>query len=82
MSTDNVAQGAMYGGAGTAWVMFGLSINEWAVILSTAVAIAGGLVHIWVLLRKEKRDSELHRQRMEVHLDSEETDGQGAAGDP
>lgn len=62
---DQGAVGAMYGGAGTAFAVWGLQLSDWAAIVSAAVALLGLVVHIWATWRKDRRAEEIHRATLE-----------------
>lgn len=64
-TTDSAAQAAMYGGAATTLMFWGMNVSEWAAVISAGVALAGGVVHIWSLLQRNKREIEVHRLKME-----------------
>lgn len=70
---DGAAQGALYGGATAGWVLFTLSMSEWAIAISTAIAIAGFVVHTWVLLKRHKREVDEHERRMEGPVANKKT---------
>lgn len=46
-------------------VMWGLSVPEVAVIVSTAVAVLTFCIHVWYTLRKDARAQAAHEQRMD-----------------
>lgn len=75
-TVDIGAQGAMYGGAGTAITVWGLQLSDWAAIISAAVAVLGLIVHIWATWRKDRRAEELHRATLEEIRDGNQNQAQ------
>lgn len=67
-ATDAVAliaaKTATYGGGASALV-FGLNANEVAAILGVLVAVAGLCVQVFYNRRRDRREAEYHRERME-----------------
>ncbi len=63
-SLDTASQSAMYGGAATTGILWGLSVSEVAVFLSAFVAVLGFIVHTWATIRKDKREAERHAAAM------------------
>jgi len=61
---DAPAQTAMYGGAGASIAFLGMGVNEWAAIISAAVAVIGGLYHLWVLSQRRREEKLEHKARM------------------
>lgn len=64
-----VSQGSnvsLYGGAATAFTLWGLHLSELGVIVSSSVAVIGLAVQVWVRWRQDKRDREFHLVRMET----------------
>lgn len=57
------AQTMTYGGAGTT-VASGLSFNEWGVVIGAVVGLVGLAFQVWLGMRREKRERELHRMKM------------------
>jgi membrane protein implicated in regulation of membrane protease activity len=53
------------GGAASTVALWGLSVPDWAVIVSAAVAVAGFFLHFFATMRKEKRAQELHAAQLE-----------------
>jgi len=68
-TVDTVGQGAMYGGAATTGVLWGLAVSDVAVILSMVVAVLGFLVHAWATIRKDRRELEHHKAKMAAVVD-------------
>lgn len=64
-TTERTGASLTYGGASTALAMWGLSVSEWAVIISTLVAIGGFCIQLYHARRKEKRAQELHVAQLE-----------------
>lgn len=67
---------ATYGGAASAFVFWGLRLADWGVIVSALVAVTGLAVQVFMTLRRDKRERELHRARMET-LHSGDTESHG-----
>lgn len=64
-----------YGAVTSTFVFWGLQISDVAAIVSAVVAVLGLLVHIWALVRKERRATEQHRLVMEkLHSASPQID--------
>jgi len=61
---EPTAQTMTYGGGGTA-VLAGLSLNELGVVIGILVGLAGLALQVWLGLRRDKREQELHRRRLE-----------------
>ena len=63
-SVDTAGQAAMYGGAATTGVLWGLSVSEVAVVISMIVAVLGFIVHTWAVVRKDRREAQEHAAQM------------------
>jgi hypothetical protein len=55
----------MYGGAAVTGVLWGLSVPDWAVIISMLVAVMGFIVHAWATVRKDRREAAAHDAQMQ-----------------
>ena len=51
-----VASVANYGGAGTAVIVWGLSLPEWAAVVSMTVAVLGFGLQVYLAARVVRRD--------------------------
>lgn len=67
------AQAATYGGAGGAFVLWGLHLSDLGVIVSAIVALAGFAVQLYLAVVRERREREFYRQRMETMRDDADT---------
>lgn len=66
---QHVAQysnGALYGGTASAFTLWGLNLSELGVIVSALVAVVGLGLQLYVMLRRERREREYHKVRMET----------------
>ena len=73
---DAAAQGATYGGAGSA-VFFGLQANEFAALVGATVAVLGFVVQLLHVIAKERRARELHRAELEALKNGVVSSGKG-----
>lgn len=64
-SVEVAARTATYGGATSAVAAWGLSWPEIAAIVGAVVAIAGLAVQVWAAIRRDRREAELHRRRID-----------------
>lgn len=64
---DTAGQSAMYGGAASAGIMWGMSLSEIAVLISAIVAVLGFILHTWATFRRDRREMEHHLQETEQH---------------
>ena len=55
-SVTTVAQAATYGGAAGAVVASGLSLSQWAAIVSMTVAVLGFALQVYMASRKVRQD--------------------------
>ena len=60
---ETTAQTMTYGGAGTA-IVSGITLSQIGVVVGIAVGIVGLALQIWYTMRRDRREQELHRQRM------------------
>lgn len=65
-TVSQAAVTTMYSGAAGAVVIWGLRLSDLGVIISTVIALAGFAVQIYVFIARERRERELHRNRMET----------------
>lgn len=61
---ETIAQTTTYAGAVTAITFWGLSVSEWAVIASAAVALLGFVFTVVMRLRRERREIREHNAKM------------------
>ncbi len=61
---DIPAQGALYGGAVSSITFLGIGAGEWAAIISAAIAVVGGLVHIYCQTARRRDERAEHLARM------------------
>ena len=60
---EQTAQTMTYGG-GSAAVVSGLNANEIGVIAGIIIGLIGLVFQVWVGLRRDKRDAEIHKKAM------------------
>jgi hypothetical protein len=80
---DHAAQVTTYAGASSAAVFWGLQISDIGVIVSALVAVLGFCLHVWLSLRRERREQQQHRLVMEKMSGAKTSDvaaGQGDGG--
>jgi hypothetical protein len=61
------AEAGAYGGAGTATLLWGMSVSEVAVTASAIFAGLSFLVHLYFSWRRDKREQALHDLELEDH---------------
>lgn len=61
---EPVSQSMTYGGAATA-VIGGLTLSQIGVVVGIFVGISGLILNAWYTFRKDRREVELHRARMD-----------------
>lgn len=64
-----LGEATTYLAAATSGVLWGFSISDLAVLVSTGVAVFGFLLHLWATLRRDRRQTEAHRLMMEKAKD-------------
>jgi len=71
------AEAGAYAGAGTATVLWGLSVSEWAVTVSAVFAGLSFLIHLyfsWRRDRREQREHDLALEKINGNASSERED--------
>lgn len=64
-TVDHAALLTTYGGAVTSMTLWGLRLSDISVMVSAFVAILGFGVHLWITLKRNGREQELHTIHME-----------------
>ena len=64
-SQETVAKYATYGGAATASLFGGFSVNEWAAIFGVIIALAGLVLQTYFKWREDERRAKYWRHRNE-----------------
>lgn len=57
---EQASSAATYVGTTAAVTLWGLSISDVAVIVSTTVAVLGFALHLWLSIRRERREKVRH----------------------
>lgn len=65
-ATDHTALFTTYGGVIASVTLYDLRISELGVIVSALVAVSGFMLHLWITLKRNQREKELHRLQMEI----------------
>lgn len=73
MIANKTADVAMYGGAASSLVLWGLRVGDVAAMVSAVIALLGFAVHVWATLRRDKREAERHRVQMERGIGVQQT---------
>lgn len=68
-TTDDIAQSMTYGGASTA-VVSGLTLNQIGVIVGIVVGMCGLCLQVWYTVRKDRREAEEHRLKIEFNREN------------
>lgn len=63
-TTELVGQTMTYGGGAGAVAAWTLSLGDVAAVVGACVAVIGLALQVWVTLRRDKREAELHRAQM------------------
>lgn len=66
-TVERGAEAGAYVGAGTATIMWGMSVSEVAVTASAVFAGLSFLVHLYFSWRRDRREQALHDVEMEDH---------------
>lgn len=64
LATAAVGKYMTFGGSGSALVLGGLAISDWAAIAGVLIGIAGVCIQIYFKRRADRRDAELHDAEM------------------
>lgn len=57
---------ALYGGTSGSIMILGMSLPEWAAIISGLVAVGGFVVSVWFGMKRNRREAELHKATLEA----------------
>lgn len=71
MIANKAADAAMYGGAASSLVLWGLRLGDVAAMVSAVVAVLGFALHVWATWRRDRREAERHRLEMERGIGKE-----------
>lgn len=65
-ATDHTALFTTYGGVIASVTLYDLRISELGVIVSALVAVLGFSVHVWITVKRNRREQELFNLQMEL----------------
>lgn len=63
---DHAALLTTYGGAVTSLTLWGLRLSDLSVMVSAFVAILGFAVHLWITVKRDRREQEIHLTQLEI----------------